>query len=91
MSAQDKRVYEFGFEKGFTIQDYITLEAFNYYRNVNLPTPPQASHDFYKMAGKFCNVNPLELPYSEMINFITQFCQAIADYMAEVGPFNEDL
>lgn len=79
----ERKLYEFCFDKGLNIRDSLTLSAFRYYSKTGIEQPPEVLHDFYKLAGKFCNFDPLDLPFQEMTNFTQQFSEALAQFMDE--------
>lgn len=72
MMDEEARVYEFNFER-LNIRHFLTLNRLR----GNLDDP-QAVEDFVKLGGEFCDFDPLELPFSEFNNFISQLAQAIA-------------
>lgn len=80
---EEKRLYEFCFDFGLTIRDSLTLASFQYYQSIGQPLSPNTVTDFYKMAAKFCNFDPLELPFTEMGNFTQQFSDALVRHIHE--------
>lgn len=71
MPIQTNRIYEFNFEN-LTIRDFLLLNRYS-----NGQNSPEAIEAFVNLGARFCDLDPLDLPWSELNNFVTQLSEGL--------------
>lgn len=64
-------MYEFDLSN-LTIRDYLLLSRYS-----NSTNDPKALEEFINLGAKVCDFDPLDLPWSELDNFVTQLAEAL--------------
>jgi hypothetical protein len=73
----EKQVYEFNLEH-YKIRHFLLINRIAHSQTLSPPLiPPELMEEMMRMGADFCDFDPMDLPFYEFENFITQLIAAL--------------